>query len=89
MRLLDRTHELLSSSDQSVEEIAKGADVTFYWLRRFKQGTILDPSVNRVQKVYEYLAGAPLLNLCTSKEHEALLDSGLQGAQCPYCGDIL
>jgi hypothetical protein len=59
--LHERTLELLRTSDKSTADIASGADVNFYWLRKFRGGGFEDPSVNRVQKVYEFLTGAPLL----------------------------
>lgn len=56
------TLELLRNSEESIDEVARKADVSFYWLRKFSAGTARDPSVNKVQRVYEYLAQRPLLD---------------------------
>lgn len=37
--------------------------ISFYWLRKFSSGNFSDPSVNRVQELYEYLTGEPLLTV--------------------------
>lgn len=59
--LHQKTLNLLESSDESTDEIAKKADVSFYWLRKFRSGVFTDPGVSKVQKVYEYLSGKSLL----------------------------
>lgn len=62
--LMERTHRLLRESDRSIADIAgglHGSEVTFYWLRKFSAGIIKDPSVNKVQVLYEYLTGTKIL----------------------------
>jgi hypothetical protein len=59
--LHEKTLRLLKESPKSTADIANGAEVNFYWLRKYRSGGFEDPSVNRVQKVYEYLTGTPLL----------------------------
>lgn len=58
--LYARTLELLKNSDKPLPLIYKETDLPFYWLRKLSQGEIKDPSVNRVQKLYEYLSGSTL-----------------------------
>lgn len=58
--LYSRTLELLHASGKSLPLIYKETDIPFYWLRKFSSGTIPDPSVNRVQRLYEYLVGKKL-----------------------------
>ena len=40
--------------------IAAGANVSYDWLIKLKSDKIKDPSVNKVQAVYEYLSERPL-----------------------------
>lgn len=35
--------------------------ISYYWLRKFASGEFRNPSVNRVQYLYEYLSGTKLL----------------------------
>lgn len=63
--LMVRTRQLLRDSGKSLPVIhaelhAQGSDITFYWLRKFASGAVKDPSVNRVEELYTYLAGKPL-----------------------------
>lgn len=58
--LMSETVKLLWKADQSLPDIATGAKVNYYWLRKFKHGEVVNPSVNTVQRVFEYLHGAPL-----------------------------
>lgn len=41
-------------------ETATRADVPIRWLRRVRNGTILQPGVDRIQRVYEQLSGRVL-----------------------------
>lgn len=59
--LLDRTQELLKDTKKTLPSIYRDTGINFYWLRKFKSGKIKDPSVNTVQKLYEYLSGKNLL----------------------------
>lgn len=61
MRLLDETLRLLHLYKKPLLELSKEADLPLYWLRKLKEGSIRDPSVNRIQKLYEYLSSTTLL----------------------------
>lgn len=58
--LLDKTKLLLKQSMLEPVEIAAGANVSYDWLIKLKSDKIKDPSVNKVQAVYEYLSERPL-----------------------------
>ena len=60
-KLMQRTLELLKASDKSLLEIYNETGLPFYWLRKFAGGTFQNPSVNRVQFLYEHLTRQPLL----------------------------
>ena len=49
------TLKLLRESDESLMDIAKGADVGYNWLRRLMRGDYKDPSVNRIERIHKYL----------------------------------
>lgn len=51
------TLRLLDETDKSLPDIANAVGVSFYWLRKFKSGEISNPSVNRVERLYNYLSG--------------------------------
>lgn len=59
--LLEETRRLLKESGKPLPNIYKDTDINFFWLKKFKAGDITDPSVNTVQKLYEYLTGKPLI----------------------------
>lgn len=58
--LMTRTRELLKTSEQGFLEIYSETGLPFYWLRKFSNGEFRNPSVNRVQFLYEHLTGKPL-----------------------------
>jgi len=58
--LHSRTLDLLKQSGVPLPEIYKETHLPYYWLKKFSSGEIKDPSVNRVQRLYEYLAGRKL-----------------------------
>lgn len=63
--LLNHTRELLRRRTQegtSLLRIAAQSHLPFYWLRKLHAGTVKDPSVNRVQKLYEHLTQSKLLS---------------------------
>jgi hypothetical protein len=41
-------------------KISKETEISYFWLRKFKQNAIPNPGVNTVQKLYEYLSGEKL-----------------------------
>lgn len=55
-----RTLELLHATSESLLDVHKESKLPYYWLRKFSSGEISDPSVNRVQALYEYLTGQNL-----------------------------
>lgn len=64
--LMEHTRKLLRESPQSIPEVyhgmsMQGSEVSYYWLRKFSAGNVSDPSVNKVQELYEYLTGKPLI----------------------------
>lgn len=53
--LLDQTLVLLRQSELPREEIARGANVGLDWLKKLLGGHIDDPSVRRIQRLYDFL----------------------------------
>lgn len=58
--LFDRTCGLLKSSDKPLPEIACDTGLPVSWLKKLKYGKIDDPSVNRIQRLYEFLSGSQI-----------------------------
>ena len=56
--LMAKTQTLLKGKD--LLAIYNATGLSFYWLRKFASGEIRNPSVNRVQYLYEHLAGKEL-----------------------------
>lgn len=52
------TQKLLK--DQDLLVVYSETGISFYWLRKFAVGEFKNPSVNRVQRLYEFLKGQPL-----------------------------
>lgn len=59
--LMQQTRDLLKASERGLLEIYKDTGLPFYWLRKFASGEFRNPSVNRVQFLYEHLTSKPLL----------------------------
>ena len=57
LRLLDAR---IASKQITLLDLHKETGLSFYWLRKFKSREVPDPSVNRVQRLYEYLVSHPL-----------------------------
>jgi len=55
------TLALLRESRESTFEVATGTGLTYSWIVAFAAGRMDNPSVNKVQRLYEYLTGKPLL----------------------------
>ena len=55
-----KTLDLLKQSEIPLPEIYKKTNLPYYWLKKFSSGEIKNPSVNRVQRLYEFLAGRKL-----------------------------
>jgi len=58
--LYRKTMEHLEASSLSLREIADRADLPYDWLTAIKYDRIKNPSVNRIQKLYEFLTGNTL-----------------------------
>lgn len=59
--LMTETLRLLRESKKSRLQVAIDTGLPFWWLRKFHGKEIRDPSVNRIQLLYEYLTGTKLL----------------------------
>jgi hypothetical protein len=57
--LMLRTIELLK--ERELLEVWDETRIPFYWLRKFASGAYQNPSVNRVQHLYEHLSQRPLV----------------------------
>lgn len=55
--LLEKTQALLERDERSLYQISQATGLPFYWLKKFREGGIKDPSVNRIQELYEKLSG--------------------------------
>lgn len=58
--LHQRTRELLKTSEKSLPVIYRESGISFFWLRKFSSGELKNPSVNKVQQLYEFLTGKKL-----------------------------
>lgn len=60
--LLARTVQLLQDrpEDLTILKIQEATGLPFHWLTKMAANQIPNPSVNRVQRLYEYLAGKPI-----------------------------
>lgn len=61
--LMTETLRLLKERKETLINISDKTEIPFYWLRKFLGGEINDPSVNRVQRLYEYLSGTQLVKV--------------------------
>jgi hypothetical protein len=59
-RLVARTRELLRASNKTQLEIYNDTKIQPNWLAQFSAGSILNPSANRTEALYNYLRGSPL-----------------------------
>jgi hypothetical protein len=60
LSLMSKTLELLHADSRGLAVISVTADVPYHWLEQFRRGIIKNPSVNRVQALYEFLSGRKL-----------------------------
>lgn len=58
--LLIRTKELLATSGKTYLDIHSETGLTPHWLSFLANGKIANPSVNKVQRLYECLRGTKL-----------------------------
>lgn len=59
--LMAKTIELLRNDERDLLQIHKDTNVPFYWLRELAAGKVKNPSVNRVQYLYEKLTARSLI----------------------------
>lgn len=63
--LFDQPNSLMVETTKLIKtanliKISFETGIPFYWLRKFKEGAYLNPSVNRVQCLYEHLSNTKL-----------------------------
>lgn len=59
--LLDRTIELLATSEKSVMQISRETSLSFYWLNNLLYAKKrVDPSVTKTVRLYEHLSNKKL-----------------------------
>lgn len=58
--LMRATIQLLKEDERTLPELAHQTGMPFYWLRLFASGKIPNPSVNRLQHLYEALTEVAL-----------------------------
>jgi hypothetical protein len=59
--LMVKTLTLSQADKRDLLSIHKDTNLPLYWLREFRAGRIKNPSVNRIQSLYEHYTGKPLL----------------------------
>lgn len=59
--LMVATHALLMEDTRCDLDIHKETGLPFYWLRSFRHNEAQNPSVNRVEKLYEFLSGKKII----------------------------
>lgn len=65
--LMEQTRLLLRNCGRSLPEVygdlrmAGIEDISYFWLRKFSSGAFRNPSVNKVQALYEHLSGKQLV----------------------------
>jgi hypothetical protein len=59
--LMAETAKLLKESGKAPQDIYAETGLPFHWVKKFATGEFENPSVNRVQFLYEYLSGNALL----------------------------
>lgn len=59
--LMTETLRLINKEPRGLLAVTQRTGVPFYWLRKFAAGKIPNPSVNRVQYLFEKLSGKKVL----------------------------
>jgi predicted transcriptional regulator len=61
-KLKDKVRELLGTTEYTLAEIAEACDVSVPWIARLKgsHGDYENPSVDRMEELYEFLSGKEL-----------------------------
>lgn len=60
--LMHETLRLVKTSGKSLPQLYRDTGIPFYWLKKFSSGEFQNPSVNRVQFLYETLSGRKLFS---------------------------
>lgn len=76
---MTETLRLLRENRKRIIQISSDTGLPFWWLRKFMGKEIRDPSVNRIQLLYEYLTGTKLLP--EPQLHVVSLEQSPSGAQ--------
>lgn len=58
--LYNTTLDLLTKTDIPMTTIASETALPYDWLKQLRRGKIPNPSVNRIQKLYEFLTNRAL-----------------------------
>lgn len=60
MSLYEETRKLVLHCPMPLLRLSKQLAIPYQWLIKFRNGGIPDPSVNRIQLIYETLTGSEL-----------------------------
>jgi dynactin complex subunit len=60
--LLTTTIELLKADPRTLRMVSQATAIPYYWLKKLSAGEINDPSVNRIQQLFEFLSKKRLLD---------------------------
>lgn len=60
-KLMKKTRILLLKDERTLLEMYRDTAIPYFWLKKFAAEGFKNPSVNRVQFLYEYLSGQKLL----------------------------
>lgn len=92
--LMERTRRLLRTCGKSMPNVhadlrAQGSQIGYFWLRKFASGDVKDPSVNRVEELYRYLTGMPVVpdvdeGLAVARRFESSFTPVPGGVQPPW-----
>lgn len=58
--LMETTRRLIRQDGRTYLQLYEATGISPYWIERFTNGAFKNPSVNRVQQLYEALTGKPL-----------------------------
>lgn len=59
--LLKKTIELLNKDKRTLNELHYLTGLPLYWLQSLKKGAMKNPSVNRIQHLFEFLTGSVII----------------------------
>lgn len=58
--LMATVQKMLKDDARPLLQVFEDTKIPYYWLRTFSSGGYKNPSVNRIEKLYEYLSGKNL-----------------------------